>query len=326
MKSAVRTAFLILLFFSIAIKTNAQKINQQTTTQEKESPLRSMDISQPKIDLSNLDILKQIEPIPSTTTLYNDQLMEGPVDVNKYIVGPNDIFSLGIWGVVNQPLPLSVSPEGSLIIPSVGEVKVAGLTLEEAKQKVIEKVKKRYISADITLTLVSPRKFMVTVTGVGQGIYPTSAVLRASAIVAFIMSDSLSLMKSGTNPSERGNFSTRNITLIRKNGHKIRVDLREYFATRDDKFNPYLVEGDVIDIPKYDWEGRFISVQGAVQFPGLFEYIEGDDLETALQLVRGVTSVANTDSILISRLDKSANRMTNIIVKYDENKNMKLQP
>lgn len=326
MKSAVRTVFLFLLFFNIAIKTNAQKINQQTTTQEKETPLRSMDITQPKIDLSNLDILKQIEPMPSTITLYNDQLMEGPVDVNKYIVGPNDIFSLGIWGVVNQPLPLSVSPEGSLIIPSVGEVEVSGLTLEEAKEKVIEKVKKRYISANITLTLVSPRKFMVTVTGVGQGIYPTSAVLRASAIVAFIISDSVSLMKSGTYPSERGNFSMRNISLTRKNGQKIRVDLREYFATRDDKFNPYLVEGDVINIPKYDWEGKFISVKGAVQFPGVFEYIEGDDLETALHLAREGTSVANMDSILISRLNKSANKMTNFVVKYSENKNMKLKP
>jgi len=326
MKSAVRTAFLFLLFFSTAIKTNAQRIDQQTTAQEKETPLRSMEISQPKIDLSNLDILKQIEPIPSTATLYNDQLMEGPVDADKYIVGPNDIFSLGIWGIVNQPLPISVSPEGSLIIPSVGEVNVAGLTLDEAKEKVIEKVKKRYISADITLTLVSPRKFMVTVTGVGQGIYPTSSVLRASAVIAFVMSDSVSLIKSGTSPAERGSFSTRNITLTRKNGKHIRVDLRKYFATREDKYNPYLVEGDVINIPKYDWEGKFISVKGAVQFPGVFEYIEGDDLETALQLVRGGTSVANMDSIMISRLDKSANKMTNFVVKYDENKNFKLEP
>ncbi len=322
MKTACKIAgiFLILLYLG---KSQAQKIDQKD---EKQSPLKSMDISQPKIDLSGLDILKQIEPVPSTSTLFNDQLMEGAIDINKYTVGPNDIFSLGIWGILNQPLPLSVSPEGSLIIPSVGEVNINGLTLAEAKTKVIEKVKKRYISADISLTLVSPRKFMVTVTGVGQGIYPTSAVLRASAIIAFIMSDSVSLMKSGTGPGERGSFSTRNITLTRKNGQIIRVDLRKYFATRDEQYNPFLVEGDVINIPKYDWEGRFISVNGAVQFPGLFEYIEGDDLETALQLSRGVSSVANLDSILISRSDKSGNKMTNTIVKYEGNEKMKLEP
>ncbi len=301
-----------------------QKIDQKDI--DKQTPLKSMDISQPKIDLSGMDILSQIEPIPSTSTLFNDQLMEGAIDINKYIVGPNDIFSLGIWGIINQPLPLSVSPEGSLIIPSVGEVAVTGLTLAEAKEKVIEKVKKRFISADITLTLVSPRKFIITVTGVGQGTYPTSAILRASAIIAYVISDSVSLMKSGTMPGEKGNFSLRNIILSRKNGQQVRVDLRKYFATRDDKYNPFLVEGDVINIQKYDWEGKFLSVQGAVQFPGSFEYIEGDDLETALQLVRGVTSVANLDSIMISRSDKSANKMISFIVKYEDNKSLKLEP
>ncbi len=322
MKTACKIAVIFLILLSF-VETKAQKIDQK---EERQSPLKSMDISQPKIDLSNLDILKQIEPVPSTSTLFNDQLMEGAIDINKYIVGPNDIFSLGIWGILNQPLPLSVSPEGSLIIPSVGEVDINGLTLAEAKTKVIERVKKRYISADISLTLVSPRKFMVTVTGVGQGIYPTSAVLRASAIIAFVMSDSVSLMKSGTNPSERNYFSVRNITLTRKDGQKIRVDLRKYFATRDEQFNPFLIEGDVINIPKYDWEGKFISINGAVQFPGAFEYIEGDDLETALQLSRGVTSVANLDSILISHSDKSGNKMTNTIVKYEGNENLKLEP
>lgn len=324
MKDAVKIALLVLIIFGFKIKSNAQNINQQTT-QEKQTPLKSMEITQPKIDLTNLDILKQIEPIPSTATLYNDQLMEGPVDVNKYVVGPNDVFSLGIWGVVNQPLPLSVSPEGSLIIPSVGEVKVSGLTLEEAKQKVIDKVKKRFISADITLTLVSPRKFMVTVRGVGQGVYPTSAVLRASAVIAFIMSDSLSLMKSGTNPSERGRFSIRNIKLTRKDGEKVRIDLLKYYATHDEKYDPFLREGDIIDIPKYDIDGVFLSVDGAVQFPGVFEYIKGDDLETALQLARGATTSANLDSILISRLDPSANKMTNFYVSYKENKHMPLE-
>lgn len=325
MKSAVKITILVLVFI-INGAILGQKLDQQKQETTSQSPLRSMDISQPKIDLSNLDILKQIEPVPSTNTLYNDQLMEGAVDINKYIVGPNDIFSLGIWGILNQPLPIAVSPEGSLIIPSVGEVSVSGLTLAETKQKVIDKVKKRYISAEISLTLVSPRKFMVTVTGVGQGIYPTSAVLRASALVAFIINDSVSLMKSGTNPSDKGFFSTRNITLSRRNGQKMRIDLRKYFATRDDKYNPYLVEGDIVDIPKYDWEGRFISVQGAVQFPGTFEYIEGDDLETGIQLVRGVTSVANLDSIWISRSDKSGNNMKSFIVKYEGNEHMKLEP
>ncbi len=319
---------LLIIFIMISNAVYSQSgLNDKNPTSTQSNPLKQFDLNMnsSKLDLQNFDILKQIEPTASTNTIYNDQMLEGAVDAGKYIVGPNDIFSLGIWGVVNTPLPLSVSPEGSLIIPSVGEVNVSGLTLNEAKSRVIAAVKKRFISAEVTLTLVSPRRFLVTVAGVGQGTYPTSAIMRASSLIAFIFSDSVSLMKSGTLPSDRFTFSFRNIKLKRKNGEQLRIDLYKYFATQDERFNPFLREGDVLTLQKYDWEGKFIAVQGAVQFPGMFEYIEGDDLETAIDLVRGVTSVANMDSIIISRMDPTATKMQKILVKYDNDKKMKLE-
>jgi protein involved in polysaccharide export with SLBB domain len=321
MKS-LRLIILPLLFISQLGFTQMKESTQGTSLNPK---TESTTLQPPKFDLTGLDILKQIEPtVPSA--LFEQQILEGPVDVNNYVVGPNDIFSLGVWGILNQPIPLTVTPEGSIIVPSVGEVDVSGLTLAQVKEKVISKVKQRFISGEITFTLVSPRRFSVTVTGVGQGIYPTAAVLRASALVSFVYGDSVSLMKSGTSPGERNRFSLRNITLTRKNGSSYRIDFYKYFATHDDKYNPYLREGDVINLPKYDWDAKFISVFGCVQFPGMFEYIEGDDLETAIQLVRGVTTVANMDSIMISRLDPTASKMTNFYLKYEENKDMKLQP
>lgn len=318
----LKLIILPLLFISQLGFTQMKESTQGTSLTPK---TETTTLQPPKFDITGLDILKQIEPtVP--TALLEQQILEGPVDINNYVVGPNDIFSLGVWGILNQPIPLTVTPEGSLIVPSVGEVNVSGLTLAQTKEKVISRVKQRFISGEITLTLISPRRFSVTVTGVGQGIYPTAAVLRASALVSFIYGDSLSLMKSGTSPQERGRFSVRNITLSRKNGQTYRIDFYKYFATHDDKYNPYLREGDVVNLPKYDWEGRYISVYGAVQFPGIFEFIEGDDLETAIQLVRGVTTVANMDDILISRLDPSGHSMNNFYVNYDEDQHLVLQP
>ncbi len=318
--------FLFFIFIVGGLKTQQiDKTQNKTSLSQTQNQNQNFNIQTPKFDLTGLDILKQIEPTSNQNILFNDQLMEGPVNANSYIVGPNDVFALGIWGVLSQSIPLAVSPEGSLIIPSVGEVNVSGLSLTETKEKVISRVRKRYISGDITLTLISPRKFLVTVSGVGQGSYPMSSVMRASGLLAFIISDSVSLMKSGTSLSERSRFSVRNITLTRKDGSKMRVDLYKYYATRDDKYNPFLREGDLLNIPKYDVDAAFLEVEGAVQFPGLYEYIEGDDLETALQLCRGATTTANMDSILISRLNASANKMTNTFVKYEENKHMPLQ-
>jgi polysaccharide export outer membrane protein len=273
-----------------------------------------------EVDISGYEFLR-----PMFSAMYTDQVLEGPVNPEYYIVGPNDIFSLGIWGIMNSTVPINVTPEGTLIVPTIGEIPVAGLTLSEVKQKVIEKVKRRYISADVSLTLVSPRRFTITVTGVGQGEYPMSAALRAGSIIAQVLYDTTALVRSGTTKGERYRFSLRNITLSRKDGSTSRIDLLKYYATHDDKYNPYLREGDIINIPKYDYDGRFLSVFGAVQFPGAFEWMEGDDLETAIQLARGFTTSAQRDSILISRLDMNSKNMTNVFVKYDENKHMPIQ-
>lgn len=319
---------IIILFCCFILISNfviAQQLGKKDDNKNPLNQQQNLNIQTPKIDFTNMDILKQIEPSSSTNMLYNDQLLEGPINADLYVVGPNDVFALGVWGVLNQTIPLVVSPEGSLIIPSVGEVNISGLTLAQAKEKVIAKVRKRYISGEITLTLTTPRKFIVTVSGVGQGSYPMSSVMRASGLIAFIISDSLSLMKSGTSPGEKDRFSVRNITLKRKDGSSYRLDLFKYFATHDDKYNPYLREGDVINIPKYDVDGVFLVVDGAVQFPGTFEYVEGDDLETALQLCRGATTSANMDSVMISRMDKSASKISNIYVNYEENKHMPLK-
>lgn len=321
MKNILKIAVFILTVCSVCFSQQLEKKTEQTPLTKQQD----ITIQTPRFDLTNMDILKQIEPTTTQSLFINDQLMEGPVNPNTYYVGPNDIFSLGIWGVLNQAIQLVVSPEGSLVIPSVGEVDVSGMTLSQAKERVIEKVRKRFISGDISLTLIAPRKFTVNVSGVGQGTYPMSAVMRVSRLVSFIVSDSVSLMRSGTFPSEKIRFSLRNITLKRKSGETTRVDLYKFFATGDDKYNPFLREGDLINIPKYDIDGVFLAVDGAVQYPGVYEYVEGDDLETALQLCRGATTSANMDSILISRLDPSASRMTNNFVSYEENKHMPLK-
>jgi len=88
-----------------------------------------------------------------------------------------------LYGFINQQVPLYVSPEGSVIIPTVGEVKVNGLTLAEAKSRVVAAVKKRYYSSDVSFTLTMPRTFLVKVTGLTQGTFEVMPTMRASEIL-----------------------------------------------------------------------------------------------------------------------------------------------
>lgn len=253
--------------------------------------------------------------------------VEGVVDAEKYIVGQGDIFNLGIYGYINQLLPLTVSLEGTLIIPTIGEIDVNGITLKNAKEKVIKAVKKRYYSSDVSLTLVQPRIFLIQVAGLTQGTYKVTSLTRPSQIVSVIFYDTLNFQRKLEEKAlgeSLKQFSFRNIELKRKDGSVIRVDLYKYFATKDEKYNPTLKEGDMIKIPNTNILDNSISIQGAVQLQGNYEYCSDDDLETVIGLARGFDSNAEPDSIIVYRPIGKSSGFEKFHLSFITDKNFKI--
>jgi len=232
--------------------------------------------------------------------------IEGAIDANKYLVGPNDLFTLGLYGYINQQLPLAVSPEGSVVIPTVGEVKISGLSLTDAKQKVVSAVKKRYYSSEVSFTLNTPRTFLIKVSGLTQGTFEVSPVTRVSEILKILIFDTLNTSRAfyeKTNEKEYFNsqISLRNIELYRKDGTVKHVDIYKYFLTNKDEHNPFFLEGDLLKLPYIQLDQNFITIGGAVQLAGSYEHTKGDDLETVIGIARGFDVNADPDSIVIYR-------------------------
>ena len=50
-----------------------------------------------------------------------------------YVVGPGDRFTLSLWGKVNGSFPLTVGPDGKVVLPRAGAVTVWGQTLEKVQ-------------------------------------------------------------------------------------------------------------------------------------------------------------------------------------------------
>lgn len=253
--------------------------------------------------------------------------VEGVVDAEKYIVGQGDVFNLGLYGYLNQVIPLTVSLEGTVIIPTVGEIKVSDLTLKKAKEKVIEAVKKRYYSSDVSFTLLQPRTFLIQVSGLTQGTYTVTSLTRPSQIISLIMYDTLNVQKKRDEKEIADGlkqFSFRNIELKRKDGSVIRVDLYKFFATKNDIFNPFLREGDNLKIPNKNILNNCISIQGAVQLQGNYEYAEDDNLETAIELSRGFDINAEPDSIVVYRPYGQSVGFKTYELSFEKDKNFKI--
>ena len=102
---------------------------------------------------------------------------------------------------------------------------------------------------------------------------------------------------------EFSDFALRNIKVKRFDGEELKVDLKKFRLNGDFKNNPYLRNGDVIVIPPLDIETNFVEITGAVNKPDIFQFVEGDMLNDAIEFAMGINkSYQNVDTAEISRL------------------------
>jgi polysaccharide export outer membrane protein len=302
-----RIAILCLFaWYSFMVTSNAQwttDTKKESQSQESKSDLKSM-------------IQAPVNNVPP---------LEGPVDPDQYFVGPSDMLSVNIW--ISPPLnfSLTVTPEGTLIVPSVGEIRVTDMTLNEAKKKIIAGIRKKYLAGDPTVTLLNPRQISVTVTGAVRipgkyVLYATDrvdkAVMMANKIPKDVLPESkvatiaTGIRKDEAQEFEERNQSKRNIQLTRRTGEKFRADVLRYYATKDDRWNPLLREGDEIFVPRIDPKKNIFAIYGGVNIQGSFELMEGDSLLNAIELAYGFTQRAMRDSIMHYRYNVRAGGQT----------------
>ncbi len=116
------------------------------------------------------------------------------------------------------------------------------------------------------------------------------------------------------------NYSLRGIILKRNTGEELSVDLQRFRITGDFNYNPYLKNDDVLVFPANDITRNFFSVTGGVNNPDIFFYVEGDSLQDALELARGINpAYENLNKIALSRLSYDGELMLTDTIEIDSN-------
>ncbi len=216
------------------------------------------------------------------------QALEQPVDPNKYMLGPGDGVYLEVYAIHGLDQDLMVTPEGRLLIPQVGTVDVAGLTITAAQAKVKQALARDYKSPDVSLSLRHLRPMKVSVIGevLSAGIQTTTALQRVSEVIDH---------SGGFKQSS----SLRNIEIRTATGAlRTRADLVRYYALGDLSANPTVESGDVIVVPTAK---TYVLVSGSVASPQRVEYVKEDSLSTVIALCGGFLPASNKDSIEIAR-------------------------
>ena len=241
---------------------------------------------------------KKLNPLIYGSELFNESNAGFAANSNiatpiNYIVGPKDVLKLVVYGVQEFSADLIVSKEGIVQIANVGQIKVGGLTIEAAMERIKQQMAKNSYSSlntnesKIALTVGDMRTIQVSVIGaMKSGKYNISS-----------MSNVLSVLTEAGGPNEIGSF--RNIELIRNNKVESKIDLYHFMQSGDQHQMMSLRDNDVIRIPPY--KSR-IEIKGQAKRPGIFEPISNETFSQILTYAGGFDDTAYT--ALVSVIQK----------------------
>lgn len=206
-----------------------------------------------------------------------------------YTLGPDDELIIDIYGDAESSYTLKVSADGYIRIPLLGPVSVSGLTIEQAKRRITDRLRQGYSSlggaTQVQVTLGQIRSIKITIIG--------ESTLSGTYTLPSLATLFNALYVSG-GPSENGSF--RNIELLRNNKLIQKVDLYKFLLYGDQKGDVRLEDQDVIRIPTYSSR---VKVDGFVKRPGVYEMLAGDKLRDVIAYAGGFSDKAYTDQVKV---------------------------
>ena len=212
--------------------------------------------------------------------------LAGTIDPTRYRLGPGDVLRLALFGPISRQSTLVVAPEGTLILPDLGAVRVAGLTLDEARQAVSTRIRGALRGVGVEMQLVVPRSFRVYLTGEVRLAGPRIAT--ATSRLIDLLPDTLLMATS----------SQRNIEVRSLDGSVWIGDLERFRLAGEGQGDHALSDGDVVHVPV---ARRFVGAWGGVGRPGRYELGPADSIGTLLRLAGGPREGALTERALLLR-------------------------
>lgn len=211
-----------------------------------------------------------------------------------YVIGPGDQLRLQVWGQVNQQGSFTVDRTGSIAIPQVGTVHVAGLRFSELTGFLRSQLGRVYRNFDLNVNMGQLRSIQVFV--VGEARRPGSYTIGS-------LSTLLNALFASGGPKPEG--SLRDIQVRRGRDVVAHFDLYGLLLRGDKTEDVPLQPGDVIFIPTV---GPQVALVGSVSNPGIYELRGETSIGQLLELGGGRTSVAAGLSVRLERIFEHATR------------------
>lgn len=205
----------------------------------------------------------------------------------NYVLGPGDVLIIDVYGATQEAMELKVSPDGDVVVPVVGPIQVAGLSVAAAQRRIKKQMGRFYAESDIKVTMGQTRTIMVNV--MGEVNVPGTYTLSAFSTVFHALYRAGGINNLGT---------LRNIKVFRQGKQISVIDVYEFILNGRLAGNVRLVDNDVIQVGPYDC---IVDVEGNVKRPMAYELRKGESLFTLLKFSGGFAGNAYKKSLRVLR-------------------------
>ena len=205
-----------------------------------------------------------------------------------YMLDVGDVLQIQLVGQDDYVEDFLISSDGSINLPSVGKIIVAGLSLNDASKLIKSKVNSAFIGTEAFISLSEIRDVNILVTGNAQnpGIYTLTG-----------NSNILHAISAAGGISEFG--SLREINLLRDNIIIESLDVYDLLIEGQYNLKKRLRSGDVVFI---EARKNIVTIDGAINRPAKYEALDDQKLISIIEYANGINRNADLENISLERL------------------------
>jgi polysaccharide biosynthesis/export protein len=170
---------------------------------------------------------------PRLSPLAEAQATAAQVVSDKYQLGPEDVIEISVWKEPDLAKQITISPDGKISYPLIGDVQVAGKTVKQVREEISKRLEKFVTDAQVTVILLKTQYYKIYVVGkvnkpgeflVGRPANVMQALAMAGGLTPFASPGKIVILRQvggseQTLPFDyktvsQGDFLEQNITLL----------------------------------------------------------------------------------------------------------------
>ena len=247
------------------------------------------------LDLDSLAYYRQLGNTENQVfgrNLFNNAQLSFQPNVNiatpaNYRLGAGDAVIIDVWGASQETFQGVISPDGTVTIPGIGPIKLAGMSVSQANASLKSRMGQYYQGSSINLTVGDTRSIIVQVMGEVKvpGTYTLSS-----------LSTAFNALYAAGGISDIGTL--RDIKVYRSGRQIASIDVYDYILNGNSSGDIRLQDNDIIVVGSYDC---LVRIKGKVKRPMYYEMKSSESVSTILSYAGGFTGDAYRKNVRLIR-------------------------